>query len=126
VEIIPERVVEMALDFYNHLGPIEKEVFGNKYFERQPELINYTKQFFKRLKLNDAVYLEYAEILVILFRCYDYYDLRIPDVLGNEVYSQPINNSTQSTINISYLSNGMYFYRITSDKETMQGKFMKQ
>jgi hypothetical protein len=48
----------------------------------------------------------------------------ITDVMGNEVYNQPINNSTQSTINISNLSNGVYFYQIRNEKETMRGKFV--
>lgn len=52
------------------------------------------------------------------------YELGITDVLGNSVYSQPINNSTQLTINISHLNNGVYFYHIRSDKETLQGRFV--
>jgi sugar lactone lactonase YvrE len=50
--------------------------------------------------------------------------LLITDVLGREVYHQPINNSTQSTIDISTLSNGVYLYQLKNDKETMQGKFV--
>ena len=52
------------------------------------------------------------------------YELIITDVLGNEVYTQPINNSNNLTINISKLSNGVYFYHIRNDKETLQGKFV--
>ena len=48
----------------------------------------------------------------------------ITDVLGNEVYHQPINNSSQSSIDISQLNNGIYFYQIKNDKETMRGKFV--
>jgi len=52
--------------------------------------------------------------------------LIITDVLGNEVYHQAINNSTQSTINISQLSNGVYFYQLSNNKETVRGKFVKE
>ena len=52
--------------------------------------------------------------------------LLIYDVLGQEVYHQPINNSTQSTINVTQLSNGVYFYQLTNNKETYRGKFVKE
>ena len=50
----------------------------------------------------------------------------ITDVLGNEIYHQTINNSTQTTIDVSQWSNGVYFYQIKNDKETLQGKFVKE
>ena len=55
--------------------------------------------------------------------------LLITDIIGNEVYAQSLNKSTQTTIDISKLSKGIYFYQITiptqSGKETAQGKFVK-
>jgi uncharacterized repeat protein (TIGR03803 family) len=50
--------------------------------------------------------------------------LLITNILGEEIYHQPISNSTQTTINISQWSNGVYFYQLKSDKETLQGKFV--
>ena len=50
--------------------------------------------------------------------------LKITDVIGNEVYYQTINNSTQTTIDISKWSNGVYFYQIRNEKETLRGKFV--
>ena len=52
--------------------------------------------------------------------------LLITNILGEEIYHQPINNSTQTTIDIFQWSNGVYFYQIRGDKETLQGKFVKQ
>jgi Leucine-rich repeat (LRR) protein len=52
--------------------------------------------------------------------------LLITNILGEEIYHQSINNSTQTTIDISQWSNGVYFYQIRNDKETLQGKFVKQ
>ena len=52
--------------------------------------------------------------------------LIITDVLGNEVYHQSINNSTQSTIDISNFSSGVYFYQLSNNKETVRGKFIKE
>jgi len=52
--------------------------------------------------------------------------LHIYDVMGREVYTQAINNSTQSTINISQLSNGVYFYQLTNGVDTYRGKIVKQ
>jgi hypothetical protein len=52
------------------------------------------------------------------------YYLRITDVLGNEIYHQPINNSNNQTIDISQWSNGVYFYQIKNDKEALRGKFV--
>ena len=52
--------------------------------------------------------------------------LKIYDVLGQEVYTQPITNPNQTTINISQLSNGVYFYQLINNKETLRGKFIKQ
>ena len=48
------------------------------------------------------------------------------NVLGEDVYHQSISNATQSTIDISKWSEGVYFYRITNGKETLRGKFVKQ
>jgi type IX secretion system substrate protein len=55
-------------------------------------------------------------------------EIEITDVMGGEVYHSQFStvNSQLFTIDVSDFSNGMYFYRITSDKETMQGKFIKQ
>ena len=50
--------------------------------------------------------------------------LFITDIMGREVYHQPINNSNQTNIDISNWSNGVYFYQIRSDKETLRGKFV--
>ena len=50
--------------------------------------------------------------------------LIINDVLGNTVYHQKINNSTQTTIQLNQLTDGVYFYQIRNDKETKQGKFV--
>src|ERR1035437_2695515 len=52
--------------------------------------------------------------------------LLITNILGEEIYHQAINNSTQTTIDISHWSNGVYFYQIRGDKETVQGKFVKE
>jgi len=55
--------------------------------------------------------------------------LIITDVLGNEVYHQAINNSTQLTINISQWSGGVYFYEIRSGLQiptSVRGKFVKE
>ena len=53
-------------------------------------------------------------------------DLRFTDILGREIYHQLIINSTQTTIDVSQWSNGVYFYQLRGDKETLQGKFVKQ
>ena len=52
--------------------------------------------------------------------------LVIMDVLGQEVYTQAITNPNQTTINVSQLSNGVYFYQLTNGMETYRGKFVKE
>ena len=52
--------------------------------------------------------------------------LKIYDVLGQEVYTQAITNPNQTTINVSQLSNGVYFYQLTNNTETYRGKFLKE
>jgi hypothetical protein len=52
--------------------------------------------------------------------------LSIEDVLGNKIYQQQINNSTQSTIDISTWSEGVYFYEVIGANETTRGKFIKE
>lgn len=55
------------------------------------------------------------------------YDLRITDVIGKEVYRQTITNSSNSNIDISQLSNGIYFWEVINDKEVMaKGKIALQ
>jgi hypothetical protein len=53
------------------------------------------------------------------------YQLLITDILGNDIYKQTI-NSIDSRIDVSKWNNGVYFYQIRGDKETLQGKFVKQ
>jgi hypothetical protein len=54
------------------------------------------------------------------------YDLRITDVLGQQVYTQAITNPNQTTITVSQLSSGIYFYQLTNGTESCRGKFVKQ
>ena len=54
------------------------------------------------------------------------YELMIADVLGNEIYHQPIINQQSTIINIVDWSNGVYFYQLTNSKETFRGKFVKE
>ena len=53
------------------------------------------------------------------------YELRIYDVLGKRVYSTDLLgiDGTQN-IDVSTLSNGVYFYQVTNNKETLRGKFI--
>jgi hypothetical protein len=48
------------------------------------------------------------------------------DVFGETVYSQPLTNSTQSTINITGLSNGIYFYQLIGNEGIQRGKLVIQ
>ena len=57
--------------------------------------------------------------------------LLITDLLGTAIYQQPINNSTQSTIDISTWSAGIYFYCLTpalsnGEGVSVRGKFIKE
>ena len=52
--------------------------------------------------------------------------LFITNLLGEEIYRQPISNSDQTIIDISHWSNGVYFYQIRNEKEILQGKFIIQ
>jgi hypothetical protein len=44
------------------------------------------------------------------------YELGIYDVMGREVYIESINNSSQTAINISNLSDGIYFWKVISER----------
>ena len=52
--------------------------------------------------------------------------LIITDVMGNIIYHQLITNSNQSTVDVSGFSNGVYFYQVTNNIETLRGKFVKE
>ena len=54
------------------------------------------------------------------------YQLSITDIMGREVYTQPIINQQSSIINLPKLSNGVYFYQLTNNTETYRGKFVKE
>ena len=49
--------------------------------------------------------------------------LLITDILGNEVYKETI-REINTDLDISKWSNGVYFYQLKNDKETLQGKFV--
>ncbi len=51
----------------------------------------------------------------------------ITDVLGNKVLAQALNNAAENNIDISLLSNGIYFYevRYSSTQASTRGKFVK-
>lgn len=50
----------------------------------------------------------------------------ITNILGEEIYHQPINNTTQTIIDVSQWSNGVYIYQLRGEKETVRGKFVKE
>jgi len=51
----------------------------------------------------------------------------IKDVLGRTVYTHNIySKEGNETIDVSDLSNGVYFYQLTNNKETVSGKFVKE
>jgi len=51
----------------------------------------------------------------------------IKDVLGRTVYTHNINGAEgKETIDVSDLSNGVYFYQLSNLKETIRGKFVKE
>lgn len=52
--------------------------------------------------------------------------LIITDVMGRTVYTLPVTDLNQTTINISQLSNGVYLYQLTNSKESFRGKFVKE
>lgn len=56
--------------------------------------------------------------------------LLITDIMGRTIYTQAVNNSPPdsigTTIDISEWSNGVYFYQLKGEKETVQGKFVKE
>jgi type IX secretion system substrate protein/BNR repeat protein len=56
---------------------------------------------------------------------FNFYDLRITDVTGREVYHQPINIQQSSNINLTQLSKGVYFYQLSNKDETVRGRFVK-
>jgi hypothetical protein len=52
---------------------------------------------------------------------------KIIDVLGRTVYIRNINNNEGSeNIDVSGLSNGVYFYQLSNNKEILKGKFVKE
>ena len=51
--------------------------------------------------------------------------LIITDVIGREIYHQILNNSNQSTIDISRWNEGVYFYVLRNEMSEVRGKFIK-
>ena len=51
---------------------------------------------------------------------------KIYDVTGREVYTLSIINQESTIINVSNLSNGIYFYQLTNKEETYRRKFVKE
>jgi hypothetical protein len=51
--------------------------------------------------------------------------LLISDIFGNQIYNKPLPNSI-NIVDVSKWDNGIYFYQIKNDKETIQGKFVVQ
>jgi hypothetical protein len=49
----------------------------------------------------------------------------ITDILGNEVYSETL-AGIDNSIDVSKWSNGIYFYQLSNNKETVRGKFIKE
>ncbi len=49
----------------------------------------------------------------------------ITDILGHQVYKAPL-TAIDNTIELMKWSNGVYFYEVKSEKESLRGKFIKQ
>ncbi|MEI6817761.1 MAG: T9SS type A sorting domain-containing protein, partial [Bacteroidota bacterium] len=57
------------------------------------------------------------------------FEIRIMDVFGKMVHSQGLTNASKTTIDISQLSGGIYFYEVRSGLQTsasVRGKFVKE
>jgi type IX secretion system substrate protein len=65
-------------------------------------------------------------ILNIKFNSAKNYEITFINVLGEEIYHQSINNSFQTTIDVSEWSNGVYIFQLIGEKETLTGKFVKE
>lgn len=53
------------------------------------------------------------------------YELGVTDVIGRKVYTTNIpGGDGKQIINVSNLGNGVYFYQIKNEKETLRGKFV--
>jgi PKD repeat protein len=52
-------------------------------------------------------------------------ELIITDVLGKEIFKAELSGDN-SSVDVSKWNNGVYFYRVIKDKETLRGKFVKE
>ena len=50
--------------------------------------------------------------------------LLITDILGNDVYKETL-NGIDNSVDVSHLSNGVYFYEVRSEMKEVRGKFIK-
>ncbi len=53
-------------------------------------------------------------------------DVTILDVQGRSLMTQSVANTQVETLNVSSLSNGVYFVKVTADGKVMNSKFVKQ
>ncbi len=103
--IVTQGFQQVDVDFGSGIPIVNKEEF---YFQLFPNPNNG----------NFTVYYHLPSLLA---------DFQVIDIAGRVVYrngSLGLNGSIN--IDVSYLSNGIYFYQIISNSETKQGKFVVQ
>ena len=64
--------------------------------------------------------------LTITLPVYEYSKLKIANLIGQTIYSQPINNSSTQIMDISNLMTGSYILILQNDKEIKAVKFIKE
>jgi|GEM_PF-3196528 len=56
----------------------------------------------------------------------NYSDIKIYNLIGNEIKNQNISNQSNIRIDISEFESGIYFYQLINEKTTIFGKFVKE
>ncbi|MDD2286665.1 MAG: T9SS type A sorting domain-containing protein [Paludibacter sp.] len=65
-----------------------------------------------------------TDFLTIRLKEHSIANFRLFDLQGRKLYEAPVNN--QSKIDVSGFVNGIYFYQLTKDNETISGKLLKK
>jgi hypothetical protein len=112
----------------NGLGIPAVEMFMNKLSDTQVVKTRWVRDVFAGVNENDyynsGVYPNPANDFIKISTSGEFSEVRVYDMLGNEVIRQKIQNNNELTVSTANIPDGMYFYNLVGPSGKTTGKFV--
>ena len=117
IEIIPSETVEMVLDFYNHITPLQAKEIGDNYSNKQPEFFQLLSEIIHLHKLKQEQYNDLFYMMCVTLRSFEYYNVEF-----HKFSLEELGKITKSWVAKHFKNNLSVDKRIDKMKKTIRQK----